>query len=183
MIERAKPDKVIIATGARPFVPELPGIHGTNVVQSEDVLLGKADTGMRVVVAGAGTVGVETAAYLAMQCKTKVTLLSKYDIIGKELETGIRDDVKALHKRLFVDTVYGAKIAGATEEGALVEKDGQVTLLPCDTVVLAIGTRAYNPLEEKIRELGIETVVIGDALKARQALQAIREGFTAGLNA
>lgn len=183
MIEQAKPDKVIIATGAKPFCPELPGIHGANVVQAEDVLLGKADAGMRVVVAGAGTVGVETAAFLAMQCKTKVTLLSKYDVIGKELEAGIRDDVKSLHKRLFVDTIYGAKIAGATNEGALVDKDGQVTLLPCDTVVLAIGTRSYNPLEEKLKELGIETVVVGDAIKARQALQAIREGFVAGLNA
>ena len=153
MIEAAEPDKVIIATGAKPFCPELPGIHGPNVVQAEDALLGKADVGMRVVVAGAGTVGVETAAYLAMQCKTKVTLLSKYDVIGKELDTGIRDDVKALHKRLFVDTIYGAKIAGATNEGALVEKDGQVTLLPCDTVVLAIPIKHVHPLGKCNRQM------------------------------
>ena len=182
-IEKAKPDKVIIATGAKGFVPNLPGIDGANVVQAEDVLLGKVNTGMKVVIAGAGTVGTETAAFLGTQCKEKVTLLSKYTVIGKELDGGIRDDMRHLLDRLFVEILYGAKIAGATLEGALVEKDGQVFLLPCDTVVLAIGTRSYKPIDEgKLKALGIDTVVVGDAIKGRQALQAIREGFVAGLN-
>jgi len=183
MIREAKPDKVIIATGARPFVPELPGIHNPNVVLAEDVLVGKSDVGMNVLVAGAGTVGVETAEFLGMQCKEKVALASKYETIAKEMEGGIRDDSRHLLQRLFVDIIYGAKLAGATPEGALLEKDGKIFLHPCDTVVLAIGTRAYNPLEEKIRELGVDYVVVGDAIKGRQALQAIREGFIAGLNA
>ena len=183
MIKEAAPDKVIIATGAKAFIPELPGIHGANVVLAEDVLVGKADTGMNVVVAGAGTIGVETAAFLGTQCKSKVTMLSKYDTIAKEYDTGIRDDMKHLLDRLFVEIIRGAKIAGANEEGCLMEKDGKVTLIPCDTVVLAIGTRAYNPLEEQVKELGIDCVVVGDAVKARQAIQAISEGFKAGLNA
>ena len=183
MIKEAAPDKVILATGAHAFIPELPGIHGANVVLAEDVLVGKADTGMNVVVAGAGTIGVETAAFLGTQCKSKVTMLSKYDTIAKDYDTGIRDDMKHLLDRLFVETIHGAKIAGANEEGCLMEKDGKISLIPCDTVVLAIGTRAYNPLEAQLKELGIDYTVVGDAVKARQAIQAVREGFTAGLNA
>ena len=183
IIKEAKPDKVIIATGAKAFIPELPGIHGENVVLAEDVLTGKVDTGMNVVVAGAGTIGVETAAFLGTQCKSQVTMLSKYDLIAKDYDTGIRDDMKHLLDRLFVKTIHRAKIAGANEQGCLVEKGDGIYLLPCDTVVLAIGTRAYNPLEEQIKELGIDCVVVGDAVKARQAIQAISEGFKAGLNA
>ncbi len=183
MIKEAKPDKVIIATGARAFIPDLPGIDGPNVVLAEDVLVGKAETGMNVVVAGAGTIGVETAAFLGTQCKSKVTMLSKYETIAKQYDQGIRDDMKHLLSKLFVEIVYPAKIAGANREGVLVEKNGEVFLIPCDTVVLAIGTRAYNPFEEQLKELGIDYVTVGDAIKARQAIEAVREGFKAGLEA
>ena len=183
MIKEAKPDKVIIATGAKAFIPDLPGIDGPNVVLAEDVLVGKAETGMNVVVAGAGTIGVETAAFLGTQCKSKVTMLSKYETIAKQYDQGIRDDMRHLLSKLFVEIVYPAKIAGANREGVLVEKNGEVFLIPCDTIVLAIGTRAYNPFEEQLKELGIDCVTVGDAIKARQAIEAVREGFKAGLEA
>ena len=183
MIKEAKPDKVIIATGAKAFIPDLPGIDGPNVVLAEDVLVGKAETGMNVVVAGAGTIGVETAAFLGTQCKSKVTMLSKYETIAKQYDQGIRDDMKHLLSKLFVEIVYPAKIAGANREGVLVEKNGEVFLIPCDTIVLAIGTRAYNPFEKQLKELGIDCVTVGDAIKARQAIEAVREGFKAGLEA
>lgn len=54
---------------------------------------------------------------------------------------------------------------------------------PCDTVILAIGTRADNKLAEELAETGVEVVTVGDAIKARQITQATREGFIAGLNA
>ena len=183
MIKEAKPDKVIIATGAKAFIPDLPGIDGPNVVLAEDVLVGKAETGMNVVVAGAGTIGVETAAFLGTQCKSKVTMLSKYETIAKQYDQGIRDDMKHLLSKLFVEIVSPAKIAGANREGVLVEKNGEVFLIPCDTVVLAIGTRAYDPFKAQLEELGIECVTVGDAVKARQAIEAVREGFKAGLEA
>ena len=90
------------------------------------------------------------------------------------------DAVDAMLHRLHS---LGVEIRTRTEVRELLEKDGKISLVPCDTVVLAIGTRAYNPLEEKVRELGIDCVAVGDAVKARQAIQAISEGFRAGLNA
>jgi NADPH-dependent 2,4-dienoyl-CoA reductase/sulfur reductase-like enzyme len=42
-----------------------------NVVLAEDVLRGRADTGMNVLVAGGGMIGSETAAYLCVQCKER----------------------------------------------------------------------------------------------------------------
>ncbi len=69
-----------------------------------------------------------------------------------------------------------------TEQGALLDTGCGVKLYPCDTVVLAIGTKAYNPLEVELEGL-CETVVIGDAIKPRKAVAAVREGFVAGMNA
>lgn len=177
-----KPDKVILASGAKPVIPQVPGIDRENVVLAEDVLLGKADTGMNVLVVGGGMVGSETAAYLGMQCKSKVSVVELRDEIAVDMEAGIRDDLKDCLRRCFVDIYTGTSIAGVTPEGALLKKGDTVTLFPCDTVVLAIGTRSFCPLEEELRGI-CDTVVVGDAVKARQALQASAEGFCAGLKA
>ena len=51
LVKKEKPDTVIVATGCRPNLPEIPGIHKhSHVVFAEDVLLEKADIGNRVVV-------------------------------------------------------------------------------------------------------------------------------------
>lgn len=182
MVVSGKPDKVILASGARPVIPNVPGIHSENVVLAEDVLLGKSDTGMNVLVAGGGMVGSETAAYLGMQCKAKVTIIEMRDAIAMDMEGGIRDDLKDCLCRCYVDIMTGTSIAGVTEQGALLKKGDTVTLFPCDTVVLAIGTRSYCPLADELNGI-CETVVVGDAVKARQAIQASKEGFCAGFNA
>lgn len=182
MVKEAKPDKVIIASGAKPVIPNIPGIHNKNVVLAEDVLLGKSDAGMNVLVVGGGMVGSETAAYLGMQCKSKVAIVEMRDAIAMDMEAGIRDDLKDCLRRCYVEEFTGTSIAGVTDEGVLLKKGDEVTLYPCDTVVLAIGTRSYAPLAEELKDI-CETVVVGDAVKARQAIQASSEGFKAGLNA
>ncbi|MBE0792385.1 NADH oxidase, partial [Escherichia coli] len=50
-----------------------------------------------------------------------------------------------------------------------------------DSVVLAMGSRAYNPLEETIKKIVPETYVIGDAIRARRALDATKEALDAVL--
>lgn len=182
MVKDGKPDKVIISSGAKPVIPNVPGIHDPKVVLGEDVLLGKADTGMNVLVVGGGMVGSETAAYRGMQCKSKVAIVEMRETIAMDIEAGIRDDLKDCLRRCYVKEYTNTSIAGITEEGALLKKGDEIFLYPCDTVVLAIGTRSYCPLAEELKGI-CETVIVGDAVKARQALQASSEGFKAGLNA
>lgn len=182
LVKNQKPDKVIIATGAKPIVPNVPGVDLPNVVTAEDVLRGRVDVGMNVLVAGGGMIGSETAAYLCVQCKAKVTIIEMLSDIGLEMEAGIRDDLKTLLLKYFVDIKTGTKLAGITAEGALIQKGDTTCHFPCDTIILAIGTRAYNPLEEELKGL-CDLVVVGDAVKARKAIQASREGFLAGLEA
>ncbi|MCG8175044.1 FAD-dependent oxidoreductase [Brenneria goodwinii] len=182
MVKDGKPDKVILASGAQPVIPNVPGIHNKNVVLAEDVLLGQSDTGMNVLVVGGGMVGSETAAYLGAQCKSKVTLVELRDAIAMDLEAGIRDDLKDCLRRCYVEIMTNTSIAGVTDEGALLKRGDDITLFPCDTVVLAIGTKAWCPLAEALKG-NCEVTLVGDAVKARQAIQASAEGFAAGLAA
>ena len=63
-IAAEKPDAVILATGAQPIMPILPGTDLPHVYQAWDVLAGRALTRQRVAIVGGGAVGVETALFL-----------------------------------------------------------------------------------------------------------------------
>jgi NADPH-dependent 2,4-dienoyl-CoA reductase/sulfur reductase-like enzyme len=183
IVMQEKPDTLILATCAEAIIPNVPGLDLPNVVLAEDVLRGRSDTGMNVLVAGGGMIGSETAAYLCVQCKEKVTLIEMLPDIAGDMEGGIRDDLKDLLNKYFVKILTETKLAGVTAQGALIEQGGTVKLYPCDTIVLAIGTKSYNPLEEELKGLCKSVVVIGDAFKPRKAVAAVREGFVAGINA
>ncbi len=79
-VRKGHPDVVIVATGAHPSIPKIPGVGRSNVVTSWDVLRGK-QTGKTVLVAGGGMCGVETALFLFKQGK-KVTLIEALDHVG-----------------------------------------------------------------------------------------------------
>ena len=56
-----------------------------------------------------------------------------------------------------------------------------IDLLAADSIVIAAGSRSENALIDKLKGLTAEVLVVGDAKSPRNALQAIREGFEAGL--
>jgi hypothetical protein len=63
-----------------------------------------------------------------------------------------------------------------TATGVALTTDGREWEYPCDSVVLAFGATPYKPFSEQ--SLGKrDVVVIGDALKAGDALEAIHAGY------
>lgn len=58
-------DEVILATGVTPRTPDVPGVHGANVVSYVDVLTGRKPVGKRVAVVGAGGIGFDIAEFLS----------------------------------------------------------------------------------------------------------------------
>lgn len=177
-----KPDKVILATGARPTVPNVPGINHAKVVFAEDVLLGRVDTGMNVLVVGGGMIGAETAAFLGVACKESVGLVEIRSNIGLDMEGGIRDDLKDCLNKFFVKIMTDTTLVAVTDEGAVLSSGGKEFKYACDTVIMAVGTSAYNPLEAELKGL-CDVVIVGDAIEARKAINASREGFVAGIEA
>lgn len=83
MFIKNKPDKLILAIGTIDSVPPIKGIEGKNVVHAIDVLEGRAVTGKKVVIAGGGLVGAETAAFLG-EYGRDVTVVEMMDEIAKK---------------------------------------------------------------------------------------------------
>lgn len=179
IVRAEKPDKVIIATGGVPLKPEVPGIDGGNVVFAEDVLCGKSDCGMDVLIVGGGMTGSETSAFLGGMCKNTVAIIEKRRAVGMDMEAGIRDDLKEVMRYGYVDVMVNTSLKEVRNDGAVIETEGHERFYPCDTVILAIGAKAGGKLEAELEGL-CETVVVGDAKDARKAIEASREGFDAG---
>ncbi len=203
------PDAVLLATGATPAVPPLPGIEGEQVVQAWDVLAGQVDPGERVVVVGGNAVGVEVALAIAelgalsaeavkflllhgaddperiaeagRRGGREVTVVELAPKLGADLGKSTRWGMLMDVERSGIDVRLGMRAVAIHPEGVEVEPcgGGEPALLPADTVVLALGARSFNPLQAALEELGVPVRVVGDAEKVADAMKAIHAGFQA----
>lgn len=183
-IQAEKPDALIIAAGSESIIPDIPGINGKNTVTAGDTDTGKAETGDRIVIAGAGLTGSETALHLAQQGK-QVTLIDSLSPEDIELNYPFTDlmTVWDLLKKQKVEIRTGVTLEAINETGAAVTgEDGEKTLIPCDTVVLALGVRPRTEVIERLKGLAPEVYVIGDCNNRRGNLySATEEGFFAAM--
>ncbi|RLB21029.1 MAG: NADH:flavin oxidoreductase, partial [Deltaproteobacteria bacterium] len=210
IVEEIHPDVVVVATGAQPIRPDIPGAEGPNVVQAWEVLAGRRGVGGRIVIVGGNAVGLETALYLANVGTLSPDVLhflvtnraETWDFIEERLNKGNKEvivvemagrmgqdiglssrwTVMAELRRLGVALMTATKAVSISEGGVEVEKADGKGFIKADSVVLAMGSRAEAKIADDIRDLVQEVYVIGDAKEPRNALEAIREGFIVGLN-
>ncbi len=179
-VREARPAAVILATGARPIVPELPGVERENVTSALDVLNGEIPAKDRVLVAGAGVLGCETAVYLAGLGK-RVTLIDGRGIpAGESFFVLNRASLVEMMERHDIEQLPGVDLAGIRDEGAIVGSQEGERLLECDSVVLALGFEQADNAGF-LRDLpdGIDVRIVGDASEPRKVLDAVWEAFHA----
>jgi len=177
LIKAEKPDAVVLATGGVPLVPDIKGIDNPAIVQATDVLLSKALTGNKVLIAGGGMVGSETADFLGEYGKD-VTVVEMKETIASDVTTSARITLMRRLKENGTVLMPNTTINEFFADGATVVKDGEtIDLRGFDTVVLAMGSKAHNPLEGKIKSIVDEVYVIGDAKEPRRILKATEEAM------
>ncbi|MBB6218627.1 2,4-dienoyl-CoA reductase-like NADH-dependent reductase (Old Yellow Enzyme family)/pyruvate/2-oxoglutarate dehydrogenase complex dihydrolipoamide dehydrogenase (E3) component [Anaerosolibacter carboniphilus] len=181
MVQAEKPDEVIIGTGATPFTPPINGIHQPHVVSANDVLSGKEFFGKNVVVIGGGLVAAETAEFIASYGSI-VTMIESADEILKGMIHHNRNALMKNLKHHEIEMHTSSSVTEIQSDAVLYEYKGkQYKVEEVNTVVVAIGSRPLNELESFLKAAGISTKVIGDAAKVRNGLDAVYEGFMAGI--
>jgi 3-phenylpropionate/trans-cinnamate dioxygenase ferredoxin reductase component len=178
--ERVEYDALLLATGAEPKRPPIPGadldgVHVLRTFADSDALRAVLDGGGRLVVVGAGWIGCEVAAS-ARQKGMEVALVEPQSVplegvLGPELGAIYRDvhgdQGVALHLGTGVEAIEGAGRAERVRTS-----DG--TVLEADAVVLGVGVAPRTQLAEGV--LDVDNGILVDA-----SLRASVEGvFAAG---
>lgn len=178
-IKIQNPYAVIIASGSEAILPKsIPGINGENVYVPEDILTGKVILeGKKVVVAGAGLTGMETAEYLQVN-GNEVVNIDMLDSIGGGAFPLVVMDATANLAKTGVRTCPGHKLSEINKTGVVLEDNAGIKVtIPCDAVVVALSVKSVNSLYEELSDF-IKVIAIGDAKKsARRMADAIHEGF------
>lgn len=210
LIKEQNPDYVILAEGAEPLTPPIPGIDDPSVVSAWKVLRDDPGLGINIAVIGGGAVGLETAMFLAAKgtlspealhflftydaesierlrelCtrgSKKVTVFEMLPKVGQDVGRSTRWVLIGNVERYGITVITGAKVTSV--KGGLVtyERDGKSESQQFDTVVNAVGSRSVRRLADALAQTNIPHTVIGDSVKPARIDKAIHDGFLAIMN-
>lgn len=170
-------DAVVCATGVTPVMLNIDGAQ--RAVNAADILAG-APSGKNVAVIGGGSIGCETAEYLAKQGK-KVTVIEMTDTLagntGKTDQTILIGHLKGYKVNLFteskVDKITPTEVVYKT-------KNGKTASVKADTVVFAVGGKPETSLYDSLKDEVKEIYNIGDSNGGGIIPNAVYEGYTVG---
>lgn len=183
-VKALAPDAIVMATGARPFVPELEGLDSAHCVTAWQVLQNEVNPGARVVIADwrADWIGIGLAEQLA-RAGSAVTLCVNAALAGETLQLYARNHyVGRLHK-LGVTIRTHLRLFGADEDTIYFQDTltgDPVLMEDMDTLVLSLGHVGNEDGHGALRDLAEQTLAVGDCVAARTAEEAVYEGMLAG---
>jgi 2,4-dienoyl-CoA reductase-like NADH-dependent reductase (Old Yellow Enzyme family)/thioredoxin reductase len=174
------PDAVIVSTGSKPSMPEVPGIQKPIVVDGLDIYRGK-EVGKTVIIIGGGMLGSELAHFLAEKGK-KVILTTRQAQIGYDMEIA--------HFIVLIDKLMKAGIQihtqkllqEVTDDGVLMldlVRLGEKLSLKGDNVIIMGGLQPDAALYQALKDQGLAVYAIGDCIQPRGIHEAIYEGHLA----
>lgn len=209
LIEKVKPDVLMVATGAKPLLPPVNGMDDPCVTSSWEVLKNNPPLGKRVAVIGGGSVGLETALFVAAKgTLTPETLhfLMEYDAqtperlkelmfkgtssvtvfemlpkAGKDMGKSTRWVVLDKLARFGVSIQTDARVLAIQNGRIDFKKAGKKRSQAFDSVIIAAGSQADRGLCEALQQAGIPFVAIGDCTRPGKIDDAIHGGFLAAL--
>lgn len=175
--------EVIAGSGAVPVVPEAFTAF-KQWATADDILGGKAFPGRRIVVIGGGSVGCETADYLAPLIYDRyprdreITVIEMAEeIMAAETGPGRSLLVQRMMKK-GIRLMSGTRVEKVEEDKLYYSKDGVTSCLQdFDTLVLAVGYKQDNILSDLMKQMGITCHMIGDADHVGTIKDAIHAGY------
>lgn len=172
-------DAVIVAVGAKNITLPVPGADSAKVVSAWDILAGKASVSGTCAVIGGGLVGTETAEYLLEQ-GCKVSIVEMLDKIANGESGTILPLIMADFAKHAVGQYVNTRVTAITESGveAVDTKTGANVSIPCDYVVMAVGSKKIPFSTEGVT---VPVQFVGDCSGERTAsiAEAIRTAYQA----
>lgn len=172
-------DAVMVAVGSKPVTPNIPGVHGNNVMQAVEVYGREKELPMRLIIVGGGEVGVETGLYLA-RAGHRVTILARRDKLAPEA-------LRVHYYSMFMaaceeeENLSWVLNADCTEigDGFVIwkDRDGLCHRLEAEGVILAAGLKPDLDAVMQYGRVGKRFYTIGDCAGGGSIQQAVRTAY------
>ncbi len=210
VVKKQNPDYIILAEGAEPLLPQIDGYDDPCVYSAWQVLKGNPLLGKSVAVIGGGSVGLETALFIAakgtitpetlhflfmyeavsperlrelmFQGSSKVTVFEMLSRIGQDVGKSTRWILFDNLKRFKVSVKTGTTVTSIRKGTVKFKKDDKEEEMQFDHVVLASGSQSVPGLSAKVKKLGIPFATVGDGIRPGKLNEAIHGGFLAAVN-
>lgn len=175
--------EVIAGTGASPIVIN-PFAQFKSWMTADDVLAGRAFPGRKIVIIGGGSVGCETADYLAPLINDLFP--RNRDVTILEMANGVMMNESGPGRSLLVrrmmqkgiKIITSAKVESVTEtEINYTQDDVTHTIKDADTLIFAAGYKKNPAVEEMLEESGLNYHMIGDVHEIGNIKTAITEAY------
>jgi NADPH-dependent 2,4-dienoyl-CoA reductase/sulfur reductase-like enzyme/rhodanese-related sulfurtransferase len=189
-------DKLILAPGAAPLLPDVPGVRAPGVhtlrnIEDMDRILSQLPSVQKVAVVGAGFIGLEVAEQLKER-GLSVTLIERGGQVLPPLDAEMAEPLRRELLRHGVELISGTGFTAIREtngkaSGVILE-DGRV--VAADLIVLGLGVRPYNQLavnaglavgptggiltDEYQRTADLDIYAVGDAAEYRLGTKGLR---------
>ncbi len=176
MLAEYNPDLLVLAVGAKPIMPTIPGADH-KIVSLESVLSGECTIKSgNVVIIGGGSSGCEVAEYLADAGHT-VTIIEQAPQLAIGLENITRLGLLASLKAKGIMTKTSAVVKEINGQEVIASRmtDGIEERIPADLVVAACGYVPESKLYQAVKDQVGQVYVIGDAVTARGVEEALAE--------
>ena len=168
-------DALILATGAEPQRPDIPGLSGPNVftlrsLKDAEAIVAAAEKAKTVAVVGASFIGLEAAAALKQRGLDVHVVAPETIPFEKLLGAEVGRWAKALHEEKGVVLHLGRKVLGF-QDGVLAMDEGRS--LKADFVVVGAGVKPRTVLAEAAGLKVDNGVLVDDRLRAAEGVYAI----------
>jgi 2,4-dienoyl-CoA reductase-like NADH-dependent reductase (Old Yellow Enzyme family)/thioredoxin reductase len=173
-------EAVVVAAGASPLIPKVPGIDNPIVCGALEVLNGEKKPGKKVIVIGGGMVGTEVGLFLAEK---------GYNIVFVEMLDEFMNGILPMEKPEYqkrldkhnVSIYTGRRLVSIQDKGVIVDdRYGRQEEISGDSVVIAAGFQPNRGLIEALQsQTNLEVYEAGDCVKPRRIFEAIHEGHIA----
>lgn len=169
----AEYDRLLIATGSKPVVPDIPGTALDGVISFRDIfdvntMLQYCQTHKTAVVLGGGLLGLEAANGLAMRGMEVTVIHSKHVLLNRQMDCHAGEMLRAELQRRGLKFHMSAQIKELIDDGnghVRAVRIGDDRELPCDLFILAIGVRPNIALAQKAGLYCERGIVVNDTLQ------------------
>ena len=197
LVEKEKPDVVIVATGGTTVAPSIPGID-KSIVMSSTSLHKTLETGLKivdpftlrfltnfyiplgpkVVIIGGQIQGVQLAEFLSQRGRD-VTIVDQepQETLGANLPSYVQERVVLYNQSHGVKTLMGVTYHEITDEGIKITTEYGITkTIPADNIVVAVPTAPNTALADSLKGVVGEVYAIGDCNQAGVMVDAVEAG-------